>query len=117
VSFQEVVQLVTGFALGAAGAPDVGIGGDHADFVCGLFTGTAANADGAIDQRKLVIFLKENHHAIGQLNAPWLLRLELVQWWDRNLLPGVGGGAGAFWRCLLLGGRGFSCLRGRKHRT
>jgi hypothetical protein len=43
-----------------------------------------------------VIFLQKDHNAVFELDAPGLLRLELVQLGDGNLLPGF----------FLLGGEG-----------
>ena len=36
---------------------------------------------------KLVIFLQEDHHAVGEFNALRLLRMESGQRWDGDLLP------------------------------
>src|SRR5690349_18116844 len=94
--FQEVIQFVAGFAFGAAGAPDLSIKRDHTYFAGRLFTRAAANTDGSINQWQLVVFLKKNHHSIGQLHPTRLLRLELVQGRNGDLLPGSGDPTGWF---------------------
>ena len=41
----------------------------------------------AINQRQFVIFLQEDHHAVGEFDALRLLRMESGQRRDRDLLP------------------------------
>ena len=86
---QEVVHLIAGLGLGAAGAPDLAVEIGEAGLVGGLGDGAAANARGRGDQRQLVIGLQEDHHAVGQLNASRLLRLERRQRRRLNLVPGL----------------------------
>src|SRR5579871_2160749 len=100
MSFKKIVQLVTGLAFGATGTPHVSIERYHTDFGRRFFTRSATDADGAIDQRQLVVFLKENHHSIRQLYTARLLWLELMQRRNGNFLP----------RCGRTGRRRGGCL-------
>src|SRR6516225_238829 len=34
-----------------------------------------------------MIFLQEDHHAIGQFYAAWLLRIKRREWWNYDLAP------------------------------
>ncbi len=78
--FEEVVHLVAGFGLGAAGAPDVAVEIGQAGLVGSRFIdGAAANSCDRADQRQLMVGLKEDHHAVRQLNASRLLRRECRQ--------------------------------------
>jgi hypothetical protein len=61
-----------------------------ARFGGGFVARSAANARRAVDQRQFMIFLQEDHHAVGELNALGLRRMETRQSRNRNLLP-VGG--------------------------
>ncbi len=88
--FEEVVELVAGLSLGAAGAPDLTVNIHQTGFAGGFVDRSAADAGGAVDQRQFVIFLQKDHHAVLEFDALGLLRLESGQRRDRNLLPGRG---------------------------
>src|SRR5216684_192688 len=86
---QIIVQLIAGLSLGAAGAPHFAIDVSQPRLVRRNRALAAANASGAVDGRQLVVFLKKNHHAIRQLDALRLRRMELWQLRNRYLLPGL----------------------------
>ena len=85
--FQEIIQLISGLSFRSTCAPDLRVNRCQANLVRRLIPMAATDADGAIDQRQLMVFLKEDHQSVGQLDPLWLLRVKLVQWWNRNLLP------------------------------
>ncbi len=97
MSFKEVIKFVSGFAVGAAGAPDIGIDCHHAGFFRGLLTRATTDAHGAINQGQLVVLLEKNDQAVAQLNPPWLLRFELMQRRNGNFVPGFSNRAGSGW--------------------
>src|ERR1035441_8630751 len=77
--FEEVVELITGLGLGAAGAPDLTVNIHEAGFVGRLVDRAAADAGSAVDQRQFMILLQKDHHAVRKLNTLGLLRLESGQ--------------------------------------
>ena len=88
--FEEIIELVAGLSLGAAGAPDFSVDVDQSRFVAGFVDRSAANAGGAINERQFMIFLEEDHHAVRELDPLRLLRLEDRELRDGNLLPALG---------------------------
>ena len=107
MGLQKVIQFVAGFAGRAAGAPCVSIERHQANLVGGLLARAAANANGAVNQRQLMVFLQKDHQTVGQLHTARLLRAKLAQGRDGHLFPGAGRGrsGGSF------GGRGLSARR------
>src|ERR1039458_3645051 len=99
--FEEVVELITGLGLGAAGAPDLTVNIHEAGFVGRLVDRAAADAGSAVDQRQFMILLQKDHHAVRKLNTLGLLRLESGQGRNGNLLPACG-----LCRCLGNGRKG-----------
>src|SRR3954453_18755015 len=85
--FQEVIELVAGLRLRAAGSPDFAVDVDQADLARGLIDRSAANARSSADHGQLMIFLQEDDHAVRKFDAFGLLRLERGQRTNRNLLP------------------------------
>ena len=86
--FQEVVHLIAGLGLGAAGAPDLAVEIGEPGLVRRFGDRAATDARGRIDQRQLVVLLEKDHHAVGQLNADRLLGREGRQRGRLNLVPG-----------------------------
>ena len=76
VSFEEVVHLVAGFGLGSTGAPDFAVEIGESGLVGGLGDGASTNAGGGVDQRKLVVGLQEDDHAVRELHASRFWRSE-----------------------------------------
>ena len=83
--FELVVELVAVDGGGAAGAPGVAVEGDEADFGGGFVAAASADQDGAVDEGKLVVFLKEDDEAVGEFDAFGLLGLEGVERRDGDL--------------------------------
>ena len=69
--FEEVVELVAGLGLGAAGAPDFAVDVDRPVFVGRLVDRTATDAGRAVNQRQFVILLQEDHHAVRAVRCAW----------------------------------------------
>ena len=86
-ALEVIVHLIAGLGFRAAGAPDIAIELDETDLLRRFVTRSTANADGAVNQREFVIFLQENHQAVGQLDALGLSRMEGRQSGNGNLLP------------------------------
>ena len=86
---KEVVHRIAVHFGGAAGAPCLAIDASEPG-LGGLFVSRAAGDENrAIDEGELVVFLEEDNNAILQLNAFGLLRLEVVEFWDGDLFPGL----------------------------
>ena len=68
--FEEVIHLIAGMRPGSSGSPHLSVNLDQPRFLRGFVARPRADADGAVDQGKLVIFLQENHHTVGEFDAP-----------------------------------------------
>ena len=75
---------------GAAGAPCLAIKLDQAGLGRVLVARTARNQHRAGDERQFVILLQEEDDAVLELDSLGLVRLELVQLGNGNLLPWLG---------------------------
>src|SRR6185437_9215876 len=71
----------------AAGAPGGAVQVDEAGLVRRYIARAAANVDGSVNERQLVVGLKQNYQAVLQLNARGLLRMERVQRRHGNFFP------------------------------
>src|SRR5208283_3681654 len=69
--------------------PHFTVEAQHPSLVCRRVDGAATNACASIDEGQLMVFLQEDHHAVRQLHAQWLLRLERRQRRSLNLVPGL----------------------------
>ena len=78
--FEEVVHLVAGLGLCAAGTPDLAVDVGESGLGCRLGDRAAANASGRADQRQFVVGLEEDDHAVRELNARRLGRRKRRQW-------------------------------------
>ncbi len=58
------VERVAGDGCAAAGAPGLAVEGNQADLRGGLVAASATNEDEAVDEGKLVVFLKEDDEAV-----------------------------------------------------
>ena len=95
---QIIVELIPGPLLGATRAPSLPIDFYQPYFVVRLIPRSAADLRRTADEGQFVIFLKKNHHAVGELNPLGHLWMKTVQCRRLNLFPVIhltqGGRAG-----------------------
>jgi hypothetical protein len=90
--------LIACLRFGTTRPPDFAVDIQHSDFTRRFGTRAAADARGAINEGEFMVLLQEDDHAIRQLNAFGLLRMECGQWRNRDLLPIAGLGRGSrYW--------------------
>ncbi len=85
--FEEIVHFVAGLTLRPASSPDIAVKIGEAGLVRRLVNRAPANASGCADQRQFVVGLKEDDHAVRQLNTRRLGRRECRQRRCCDLVP------------------------------
>jgi len=88
--FKKIIHGIAIHFLRATGTPRLTIQVNQPR-LCRIRVAFAArNHNRTGDKRQFVIFLQKDHDSILQLNAGWLVRLELVQRRYLDLLPRLG---------------------------